>query len=382
MGIRRPTTVFFCALVGTVAVAVVAAEPPNFYDIVQPYVDQGRFVGANGVVVSRQGILNTPSAGFADFESKKPLAWNTMFWIASTSKPFQATAVMMLVDEGKLNLDDPVSKYLPQFKQLKPMTVRMLLNHTNGLAYTAPGQTMKPTDCCSLAEQVDRFVSLPLMFDPGTRFMYSNAGPDTASRIVEVVSGQSFETFLTERLLNPLGMRDTTYFPNDEQLSRLAPGCMFDQPAGKLVRAPNEVFLTSPYGDRKVRHAPGGGLFTTAPDLALFAQMFLNKGALGGRRYLSEASVAEMTRNQVPEDLRAMVPSMPGPDAPMGYGLGWGIGASGAYFHTGVAMAAIRIDPDRGFGTILLSPQAGDEAGFEIMVRLVEAATRHWDDFH
>lgn len=357
-------------------------EPPTFYDIVQPYIDQGRFIGANGVVVGRQGILNLPSAGFAGFESKKPLVSNTMFWIASTSKPFQATAVMMLVDDGKVKLDDPVSNYLPQFKALKPMTVRMLLNHTNGLRYTAAGQPMRPTDCCSLAEEVDRFVSLPLMFDPGTRFMYSNAGPDTASRIVEVVSGKSFEDFLTERLLAPLGMKDTTYFPNEEQLSRLAPGCLFDKAAGKLVRAPNEVFITTPYGNRAIRHAPGGGLFTTGLDLALFTQMLLNKGEFGGKRYLSEASILEMTRNQVPEELRSQVPSLPGPDAPMGYGLGWGVGATGAYFHTGVSMTAIRVDPNRGFASILLSPQAADEVGFEIMNKLLEAANQHWDLHH
>jgi CubicO group peptidase (beta-lactamase class C family) len=370
------------AMAAGLSAVAMAQEPPTFHDIVQPHIDQGRFVGANGVVVSRQGILNLPSAGFADFDSKKPLLSNTVFWIASTSKPFQATAVMMLVDDGKVKLDDPVSNYLPQFKALKPMTVRMLLNHTNGLSYTAAGQPMRPTDCCSLAEEVDRFVSLPLMFEPGTRFMYSNAGPDTASRIVEVVSGKSFEDFLTERLLAPLGMKDTTYFPSEEQLSRLAPGCLFDKTAGKLVRAPNEVFITAPYGDRKIRHAPGGGLFTTGLDLALFTQMLLNKGEFGGKRYLSEASILEMTRNQVPEELRSQVPSLPGPDAPIGYGLGWGVGATGAYFHTGVSMTAIRVDPKRGFASILLSPQSGDEVGFEIMNKLLEAANQHWDLHH
>ncbi len=359
-----------------------AQEPPTFHDIVQPYIDQGRFVGATAVIVGREGILNLPSAGYADFESKQPLLTNTVFWLASTSKPFQATAVMMLVDEGKVKLDDPVSNYLPQFKALKPMTVRMLLNHTNGLRYTAADRPMRPTDCCSLAEEVDRFVSLPLTFDPGTRFMYSNAGPDTASRIVEVVSGKSFEDFITEQLFAPLGMKDTTYFPNDEQLSRLAKGCLFDKAAGKLARAPNEVFITAPYGDRKIRHAPGGGLFSTGLDLALFTQMLLNKGELGGKRYLSEASILEMTRNQVPEELRSMVPSMPGPDAPMGYGLGWGVGATGAYFHTGVAMATIRVDPTRGFASILLSSQASDEVGFDIMNKLGEAANQHWDLHH
>lgn len=378
MRVRHLTTLFGLVL-STISASAGAQQAPNFQEIVQPYVDQGRFVGASGAVLSREGVIARPQAGFADFESKKPFEWNTMFWIASTSKPFQATALMMLVDDGKVRLDDPVSKYLPQFKQLKPMTVRMLLNHTNGLSYSAPGQ-FKPTDCCSLAEEVDRFVSQPLMFEPGTRFQYSNAGPDTASRIVEVVSGKSFEAFISERLFTPLGMTDTTYFPTDEQLSRLAPGCMFDPATNKLVRAPNEVFLTSPYSDRKVRHAPGGGLFTTRPDLAVFVQLFLNRGELGGKRYLSEASVAEMTRNQVPAELMSTVPQPPGPDGPVGYGLGWGVNASGAYFHVGIALTVIRVDPNRGFGTVLLSPQSQDQAGFEILFRLVDAATRRWDE--
>ena len=371
--------ILFASWIPGVAGIAAADEPPNFRAIVQPYVEQGRFVGANGVVVSRQGILAMPSAGVADFESRKPLAPNTLFWIASTSKPFQATAVMMLVDEGKVSLDEQVSKYLPQFKTLKSMSVRMLLNHTNGLSYSAPGQ-FRPTDCCSLSEEVERFVALPLMFEPGTKFMYSNAGPDTASRIVEVISGKSFEAFLTERLLEPLGMHDTAYFPKEEQLLRLAPGCLFDKAVNKLVRAPNEIFITAPFGDRTARHAPGGGLFSTGPDLALFVQMLLNRGSLGGKRYLSEAAVAEMTRNQVPAELMSMVPSLPGSDAPMGYGLGWGVGATGAYFHTGVAMTVIRIDPNRGFGTILLSPQSQDEVGFELLMKLTSAANRHWDD--
>lgn len=375
----RLTTLFVAAVLG-IASGAQSAEAPTFQEVVQPYVDQGRFVGASGAILTRDGVVGTPATGFADFESKKPFAWNTMFWIASASKPFQATAVMMLVDQGKVNLDDPVSKYLPQFAKLKPMTVRMLLNHTNGLSYSAP-ERFRPTDCCSLADEVDRFTSLPLMFEPGTRFQYSNAGPDTASRIVEVVSKQTFEAFLNERLLAPLGMADTTYFPTADQLSRLAPGCMLDLASGKLVRAPNEVFITSPYHDRKLRHAPGGGLFTTRTDLALFVQMLLNKGVLGGKRYLSEAAVMEMTRNQVPADLMSTLPpAPPGMQGPMGYGLGWGVTRDGVYFHTGIPMTVISVDPNRGYGTVFLSPQTQDPTGFEILSRLIAAANQHWDD--
>ena len=373
-------------------------EPPTFQEIVQPYVDRGLMAGANGVVVTASELLNFPTAGYADLEAKKPMQRDTLFWIASTSKAFQATALMMLVDDGKVRLDDPVSKYLPDFKPriavkdadgkdilrepAHAITVRMLLNHTSGLHYADPAVVTR-TDCCSLTTEVARFVSLPLMHEPGTRFAYQNAGPDTSSRIVEVISGQDFETFLNERLLQPLGMKDTTCFPSEEQLSRLAVVYWFSPTEKKLVRAPQEVFLTLPYSDRKIRQAPGGGLFSTGGDLARFAQMFLGKGMLEGRRYLSESAVAEMTRNQLSPEAAATVPQPPGGrDVPATYGLGWGVGAGGAYFHPGAASTDIRVDSKRGYATIFLPQQAPDMTILEVYLRLIDAAQTHWDKHH
>jgi len=375
-----------------------AQEPPNFRDIVQPYVDRGLMAGANAVVVTQNEVLNFPSVGYADLEAKRPMQRDTLFWIASTSKVFQATALMMLVDDGRVELDDPVSKYLPDFKPriavkdaagketlrapAHAITVRMLLNHTSGLLYADPTVATR-TDCCSLKAEVARFVSLPLTHEPGTKFAYQNAGPDTSSRIVEVVSGKDFETFLSERLLQPLGMKDTTYFPSQEQLSRLAVVYWFSPTEKKLVRAPQEAFLTLPYDDRKIRRAPGGGLFSTGGDLARFAQMFLARGTLDGRRYLSESAVAEMTRSQLSPEVAATVPQPPGgPDVPATYGLGWGVGATGAYFHPGAASTDIRVDPKRGFATIFLPQQAPDMTILEIYVPLIEAAREHWDLHH
>jgi len=375
-----------------------AQEPPNFRDIVQPCVDRGLMAGANAVVVTQNEVLNFPSVGYADLEAKRPMQRDTLFWIASTSKVFQATALMMLVDDGRVELDDPVSKYLPDFKPriavkdaagketlrapAHAITVRMLLNHTSGLLYADPTVATR-TDCCSLKAEVARFVSLPLTHDPGTNFASQNAGPDTSSRIVEVVSGKDFETFLSERLLQPLGMKDTTYFPSQEQLSRLAVVYWFSPTEKKLVRAPQEAFLTLPYDDRKIRRAPGGGLFSTGGDLARFAQMFLARGTLDGRRYLSESAVAEMTRSQLSPEVAATVPQPPGgPDVPATYGLGWGVGATGAYFHPGAASTDIRVDPKRGFATIFLPQQAPDMTILEIYVPLIEAAREHWDLHH
>ena len=374
-------------------------EPPTFADIVQPYVDRGLMAGAGGVIVTKDQVLNFPTVGFADLEAKKPMQRDTLFWIASTSKPFQATALMMLVDEGKVKLDEPVSKYLPDFKPrisvkgadgketlrapAHAITVRMLLNNTSGLVYADPAVPTR-TDCCSLAAEVARFVSLPLAHEPGTKFSYSNAGIDTSSRIVEVVSGQEFEAFLHARLLGPLGMKDTTYFPNAEQLARLAAVYWFSPTEKKLVRAPQEVFLTLPYSDRRIRHAPGGGLFSSGGDLARFAQMFLARGTLDGHRYLSDSAVDEMTRGQLPPDVVATVPQPPGggPDVPASYGLGWGVGATGAYFHPGAASTDIRIDPGRGYAAFCLLQQAGDMTVLEVSLRLGDAARRHWDQFH
>jgi len=358
-------------------------QAPTFHEIIQPEVDRGRMAGAAGVMVTANEVLAFPLVGYANLESKKPLARDTLYWIASTSKPFTATAVMMLVDEGKVRLDDPVAKYLPEFgpKPLRAITVRMLLNQTSGLRYYADPAAPTPTDCCALADLVKRFVSLPLEHEPGRKFAYSNAGSDTAARLVEVVSGKEFEAFLAERLLQPLGMKDTTYFPNDEQLARLATTYWFSPTEKKLVPAPQGVFLTAPYGDRKVRHAPGGGLFSTGDDLAKFAQLFLGKGLFQGHRYLSESAVAEMTRSQLSAEVFATVPQPPGggPDVPASYGLGWGVGATGSYFHPGVASTDIRIDPARGYGTIGLMQQAGDETVLAISRQLVDAARRHWD---
>jgi CubicO group peptidase (beta-lactamase class C family) len=304
-------------------------EPPTFQAIVQPYIDRGLMAGAIGVVVNKSEVLNFPTVGYADLEAKKPMQRDTLFWIASTSKTFQATALMMLVDDGKVRLDDPVSKYLPDLKPriavkdadgketlrepARAITVRMLLNHTTGLQYADPAVATR-TDCCSLTAEVARFVSLPLTHEPGTKFAYQNAGPDTSSRIVEVVSGKDFETLLNERLLQPLGMKDTTYFPNEEQLSRLAVVYWFSPTEKKLVRAPQEVFLTLPYSDRKIRHAPGGGLFSTGGDLARFAQMFLGNGMFESRRYLSESAVEQMTHSQLSPEVLPPCHSLPAED--------------------------------------------------------------------
>jgi CubicO group peptidase (beta-lactamase class C family) len=232
----------------------------------------------------------------------------------------------------------------------------------------------------------DELLTRPLRHAPGTAFMYSDAGINVSSRIVEVVSGKAFEEFLEERLLSPLGMRDTTYFPNPDQLSRLATAYYVPPGTKTLTPIPDDLARPRPraqLSDRQSRHAPMGGLFSTGADVARFAQMFLGKGSVSGRRYLSQAAVNEMTRDQIPEVARATIPQPPfGNDRPVSYGLGWGLGARGAYFHPGMATTNIRIDDTRSFAGIFLAQHAGDEASLEIQTRLGDAAERHWHLHH
>ncbi len=373
------------------------AEAPTFQSIVQPYVDEGRVAGIAGVVVYQDHIVGFPVVGYADVATKKPMARDTLFWIASTSKPIQVTALMMLVDDGKVRLDDSVSRYLPGFEPRlavkaadgteamreprHPLTVRMLLNHTSGL--NPNYSSTRAIDGMPLAELVDELAARPLQHEPGSRFFYSDAGVSVASRIVEVVSGKPFEEFLDERLLRPLGMKDTVFIPSEEQLSRLATAYWVPPGKNQLTPVPDELAQPRPRAqltDRRSRHAPHGGLFSTGGDLAQFARLFLGKGVVDGRRYLSEASVSEMTRNQISAEAAPTVPQLPpgSPDSPTTYGLGWGIGAGGAYFHPGMSSTNIRIDPASGYATIFLPQHGGDATIYEISLRTEEAARKHF----
>lgn len=268
---------------------------------------------------------------------------------------------MILVDEGKVALDDPVHKYLPEFKDLwlaaerddqhvllrRPghaPTVREILSHTSGLPFAIPLE--QPTlDGLPLAVAARGYAMTPLNSEPGSRYQYSNAGINTAGRIIEVVSGMPYETFLDERLLKPLGMKDTTFWPNAEQVARLARSYRPDASRTRL----EETTITQlhyPLDDRARTPMPAGGLFSTASDLSRFCRMILNGGTLDGKRYVSEAAVREMTMKQT------------GPEIPDGYGLGWSV--SGATFgHGGAYATGMTIDRESGLITIFLVQHAG-----------------------
>jgi CubicO group peptidase (beta-lactamase class C family) len=332
----------------------------------QPFIDSHSVAGAVTLVADKDKILSLDVVGYADLAEKKPIRANSIFWIASQSKPITATALMMLVDEGKVNLDDPVEMYLPEFATMwviaekddahvllkKPqqrITVRNLLSHTSGLPFKS--QMEQPTlDLLRLRDAVLSYAMTPLEFEPGTEHRYSNAGINTAGRIIEVVSGIPYEDFLDQRLFQPLGMPDTTFWPNDEQLTRLAKGYKPNKDKTDLEETTISQ-LRYPLNDRSRQPMPAGGLFSTAADVARFCRMILNGGTLDGKRYLTEAAVKEMTSRQTPTTLK------------QSYGLGWGTGGGDTFGHGGAMATNMSIDPTRGLVTVFLVQQSGGFPG-------------------
>jgi len=267
----------------------------------------------------------------------------------------------MLVDEGRLNLDDPVEKYLPEFKGqmviaeqdtehvllrkgAHPMTVREILSHTSGLPFSSPME--QPTrDRLSLDDAVRSHAVMPLLTEPGTKYAYSNAGINTAARILEVLTGMSYEDFLDYRLLKPLGMNDTTFWPSSQQAARLAKA--YKASADKThLEETTATQLHYPLTDRRRQPMPAGGLFSTASDTVRFCQMILSGGTLDGRRYVSESAVRQMTTKQT------------GPAIADEYGLGFST-AGGTFGHGGAFATNMTIDPVRERISIYMIQHAG-----------------------
>lgn len=334
------------ALVLLLIARVEAQSPQNLSATVQPFADRQELAGAVMLVADKDKVLATETVGWADIAAQKPMQADSMFWIASQSKPITASALMMLVDEGKVNVDYPVEKYLPEFKgqmvvaekdddhillrrPVHPITVKNILSHTSGLPFKSAIE--EPTlDLFPLSLRVRSYAMTPLEFEPDSKYQYANAGINTAGRIIEVVSGMPYEQFLSERLFQPLGMSDTTFWPSEEQVARIAksykPG-----PDKQGLEETTITQLYYPLTDRTQRFPmPAGGLFSTAHDLARFYQMLINGGELDGKRYLSEAAVKELTSRQTPADL------------PQSYGFGFSVspttfGHGGAYSTNSVA---------------------------------------------
>ena len=279
---------------GAAAVRASAPEITAINDAMRAAVIKPEIAGAVTMVVTPDRVLHLGAVGQADIAGAKAMTTDAMFWIASMTKPITGTAVLMLQDEGKLSVDDPVAKYVPELGNVKTadgalgnLTLRHLMTHTSGLAESTQEEKSAAK---SLKDLVPGFAGRPLQFKPGTKWQYCQSGINTLGRIVEIVSGQSFPDFLQQRLFTPLGMIDTTFYPNAMQTPRIATTYKLDKGALVAAKVPFD------FDPANTGHypAPNGGLYATASDYARFAQMLLNDGSLDGRRYLKPETVKLM----------------------------------------------------------------------------------------
>ena len=349
------------ALAGSLAVNAVGGQT-KIAAVLQPFVDSHSLAGAVTLVASSNRVLDVSCVGYADVGARQAMRPNAMFWIASQSKSMTAAAFMMLVDEGKVNVDDPVEKYLPEFKgqmllaeqngettvlkqPTHPILIREVLSHTSGLPFKS--RVEEPTlDGLPLRQAVMSYALSPLQFEPGTKYQYANAGINTAARIIEVVSGMPYEDFMRERLFKPLGMKDTTFWPSASQVARIAKSYK-PNAAKNDLEAITIGQLHYPLTDRAVRYPmPAGGLFSTAQDVARFCQMILRRGELDGKRYLSERAVKMMTSKQTGDALKDS------------YGFGWAVGPDWTG-HGGAYSTNMEINRERGLIFIYMVQHAG-----------------------
>ena len=279
-------------------------------DALKPFVDSGELPGAISVLYNR-GVEEIACVGWADVDKRIPMSLDRMFMQCSQTKGFCGVTVAMLVEEGKLSLDDPVSKYLPEFKELKiavkdkdgrktlvpaknVLTVRMAMNHTGGFPFEVPTKMEKGLPALSLRDTAREAAANPLLFEPGTKVRYSDTGIDIGAAVVEVVTGQPWDVFLKERVLDPLGMTDTTFNPTDEQLARSI--SMYDVKGGRKARfRAFHHWLPLPHNGKDIHPSAGGGLWTTAPDQLKFYKMLMNLGrGENGVRILKEETVKNL----------------------------------------------------------------------------------------
>jgi len=310
-----------------VDVKAAGMNPARIADIhqrMQDFVDRGKAAGIVTVLARHGHLASLDAVGYQDLESKAPMRTDTLFRIKSLTKPVTCIGIMTLVDEGRLSLFDPVEKYLPEFKGQKlnpcgeragyacglvaphrPVNIEDLMKHTSGLR--APESSDSPA--ASLAELVAKAARMPLLFEPGTRWDYSNIGYDTLGRIIEVVTGKPYDQYLYDTIFEPLGMQDTFFYVPQEKRARVA--SVYTDVNGTLKKAD----IREPLRGRDLP-SPAGGLFSTAHDLLRLNEMMRDHGALDGKRVLSAAAVELMTTS-LTGDLKA------GWAPGMGHGLGW-----------------------------------------------------------
>jgi len=370
------------------AIILRAAETP-LASALQSAIDKHIVAGAVALVADKDHVLDLEAAGVSNIAAKTPMQTDAVFWIASMTKSFTGTALMMLVDEGKVKLDDPVEKFLPEFKgQLvaadkdrpqpyrpkHPITVREIMNHTSGLVL-ASDKALKQTH--SLEDDVAQYAAQPLRQEPGTKYEYNNCGINTGGRIIEVVSGISYADFMQQRLFTPLELKETTFWPNETLGKRLASTAKMTADKSGLedvaldknltpaaiqkfsegVPVPSSMLTNFGLGtlfDYAKHYAmPAGGLYSTASDVGKFCQMLLNGGQWQGRQYLSANALQEMTSNQTGDVVVG--------GGAEGYGVGWSVQkkdgmlpAVGAFGHRGARKTMMWVDPKNQLVMVLM----------------------------
>jgi CubicO group peptidase (beta-lactamase class C family) len=360
------------------AVGLSADRLERIGSIVQKSIDDKRIAGAVTLVMRHGKVAWFKAQGMADREASKPMNTDALFRICSMTKPITSLAIMMLYDEGRFLLDDPVSKYLPEFKNpkvyvkpahgdpytipaTKDITVRDLLRHTSGITYqwqedlgplyqkgnVASG--LLPYDG-TIEESTKRLAAQPLLFNPGDRWEYS-LGIDVIGRLVEVLSGKPLDVFFRERIFEPLGMKDTYFFVPDNKVDRLATAYTYYDGKGlqrfpdtPIAEGPFVYSADYPYKGPKKLFSGGAGLVSSVPDYARFCQMILDGGKVGSKRLISRKTLELMSHDQIGRI-----------DNNMGFGIGFGvdgakgplqeIGSEGSLGWGGFFYTLFKIDP-------------------------------------
>jgi CubicO group peptidase (beta-lactamase class C family) len=390
MNFRTPVSLAACALIIAAAsaqdfpstkpesVGLSSERLGRIAATVQRDIDDKKIAGMVTLVIRHGQVAWFDAQGFADREAGKPMQKDSIFRICSMSKPITSAAVMILYEEGKFLLEDPVSKYLPEFRNMKVLvkpasgypytipankeiTIKDLLRHTSGLVYpwnadlgqayddAGVGDGLSQYDG-SIADDVKRLATVPLLFNPGERFEYS-LSMDVLGRLVEVISGMPFDQFLKTRIFDPLGMKDTYFYPPDDKVARIATVYTYYDgkglarfPDGPIVEGTEHYTADYPYNGPKKLFSGGAGLCSTAMDYARFCQMMLGGGKLGDVRILSRKSVELMSHDQLGKI-----------EEKFGYGLGFGvngakqpmdeIGTVGSFNWGGFYYTSFEIDP-------------------------------------
>ena len=357
-------------------------------EALQLHVDAGHIAGVVAAVARDGQLVYFEALGQRDLQAHDPMPADAIFRLYSMTRPITSTAVMILWEEGKFQLDDPISTCLPQFADQRvfidgrepdmsttrarngDISVRNLLTHTSGIgSRSSPIYRTERVRLRSitLPQMVDNAARVPLFEDPGTRFRYG-ISTTMLGRLIEIWSGMPLEQFLEERVFEPLGLTDTVFWADGERADRLATVYRPDTASGALYpHAIEEV----PFTERPTLIEGGVGLLSSTIDFLRFSQMFLNKGELGGNRVLRPETVEMMTRNHVPDSVLPLGTS--------GYmaGSGWGLGFSvvldssaytfpvgeGEYWWDGSAGTRFSIDPEHGIVTVIMAQVSPSRGG-------------------